>query len=82
MNADLFKRHPELVQDLLRILSIHVVIHIMLCAEGAEVVGNRNVVALLLYTCLGVAFYHLLAKVILENNVLKPEPKKAEVDQT
>ena len=79
MIRDIAKRHPELVQDLLRITAIQVAIHVMLCAEGSEVFGNHNTVALLLYTCLGILFYHLIAKVVFEDEPKKVIVKKSEV---
>jgi len=64
MIQDIAKRHPDLVQDLLRICVIQASIHLMLYTEGSETLGNRGAVALLLYTCLGVLFYHLIAKTV------------------
>ena len=58
-------RHEDLAKDLVRILCIQIMIHLMLCAEGSEKFANRSMVSLLLYTSLGIAFYHLLAKEIL-----------------
>lgn len=63
------KHYPELVHDLLRIASIQVAIHLMMCAEGSETFGDRSVVAVFLYTVLGILFYHLLAKVVLDSSV-------------
>lgn len=62
------KHYPDLVHDLLRIASIQVAIHVMMCAEGSESFGDRKVVAIFLYTILGVLFYHLIAKVMLRES--------------
>ena len=69
MIRDVVRRHPELVQDLLRMAAIHAMIHIMMSAEGSESFFNRDAIALLLYTCLGVLFYHLLAKLVFGGGI-------------
>ena len=79
MIREIAKRHPELVQDLLRITAIQAVIHMMLCADGSEAFANRNAVALLLYTWLGVMFYHLIAKAVFAGEPRTVRLKKPEV---
>ena len=79
MICEIAQRHPELVHDLLRITAIQAAIHLMLCADGSEAFGNHNAVALLLYTWLGVMFYHLIAKVVLADGPKSVKVKKPEV---
>jgi hypothetical protein len=79
MIREVIGRHPDLMQDLLRIATIQLVIHVMLCAEGSEAFGNHSAVALLLYTCLGVAFYHLISKIVLGDDPARAELIKPQV---
>lgn len=55
--------YADMIEDLLRIATIHAAIHIMLvCESRGERFGNARAMTLMLYSLLGVACYHLIFK--------------------
>ena len=56
------EEYGALVDDLMRIAAIMAVVHLMFVVEGRELALDSQAVSLLLYTCLGVGFYHLIIK--------------------
>jgi hypothetical protein len=56
------EEYAAFVEDLMRIAAIMVVVHLMFVTEGREPPFDRQAISLLLYTCLGVGFYHLIIK--------------------
>jgi hypothetical protein len=55
-------RYADMIEDVVRILMIQTVIHAMFVLEGSESLGNRQWCALVMYTLLGVSFYHFIAR--------------------
>jgi len=65
-----------MLDDLFRIAAIQAIIHVMFVAEGRETLFARKTIALLLYTCLGVAFYHLMVRKLVR---VSSKPREASI---
>lgn len=57
--------YRALADDVLRIAAIQALVHIMFVVDGTDKFADGRVVALLMYTLLGLAFYHLVVRKVL-----------------
>lgn len=57
--------YASLVEDLMRVATIHAAIHAMLVIENGEAPFDRRAMTLLLYSLLGIAIYHLIVRRVI-----------------
>lgn len=61
--APIQSEYADLLEDVMRLAAMHAAIHMMLVFENnGESLFDRRAIALLLYSLLGIAIYHLLIK--------------------
>jgi hypothetical protein len=58
-------RYADMIEDIMRIVMIQTVVHLMFAMEGAEALGNRRWISFMMYTLLGIAFYHFIARQVV-----------------
>ena len=73
--------YADLVEDVMRIAAMHAAIHFMLVLENKEPFLNSRVVALFLYSALGLAMYHLIIKRLVHLD-RKPEQIEQKIAST
>ena len=79
--GSLHSEYADLVEDIMRIAAMQAAIHFMLVLENKEPLMNSRVLALFLYSALGLAMYHLIVKRLVQLD-RKPDQTEQKIAST